>query len=144
MWTDTGAKCKIAAIITHDKAVLGLLVGSVLLARLSPIGAKVLVLLTISSCRMWSAWECHALWRQCRAKTASSARNFLVGMLVIHLLHLLTVWFTLGVNHYGWFSLVRMLCDLLKIKANSAGCVLLMRSCRRNLAYSPDLDPLPS
>ncbi|KAH8745367.1 hypothetical protein F5883DRAFT_587491 [Diaporthe sp. PMI_573] len=117
IWADTGPKCKIAAI-TCDKVVLGLLVGSVPLSRLSPVGAKVLVLLTIFGCRMWSAWECFALWKQCRQEIEASPvdlralRGCLVGTLVANVLHLLIllilliVWFTLRINHHRWFSLV--------------------------------------
>lgn len=146
MWTNI-RKCKIAAI-TYDKAILGLLVGSVLLAMLRPIGAKVLVLLTISSCRMWSAWEC--FWWESRESIEASPVNrraeraCLLGVLVANLLHLLTVWFTLRINHHGWFSLVRTPCELRKIKANIAGRILVMRSRRSKLVFSPDLGPLPS
>ncbi|KAH8761536.1 hypothetical protein F5883DRAFT_125028 [Diaporthe sp. PMI_573] len=109
-WNDRG-EWEIAAII-YDTVVLGLLGGTVPLALRSPTVAKVLVLLTIFSCRMWSAWECFALLRECRKKIQCSPvdnrwlRFWLVFTLVVNLLLLLVVWFTLPINHHGWFSLV--------------------------------------
>lgn len=145
MWTNPWAKCKLAGAIICDGLVLGLLVGSVPLAQLYPTAVKVMSLLTISGCRLWSAlevWAVLQVYRDTRytsiSETQRDAQRWCVLMLALMLLHI-TVWFAMVIGQFSWFSLVSTLCDIGRLGADAAGCVLVMHSQRGVPVCSPDL-----
>lgn len=110
MWTDPWPKSKMAGAMICDGVLLGLLVGCVPLAQVSPLWSRVTALSATFLYRMWSAWECWAIFRQYGGvfsvvSTPQQRVKWLVPALVMLLLQG-AVWFALFIGPYDDFSMV--------------------------------------
>jgi hypothetical protein len=109
-WTETRTNLKMFAAVAFSAMTLGLLVGSVPLG-LGAAGSeswlivgKVVPLLTISGSRAWSTWECAALLN------VRTLHYLGAPLLMLHVFGW-AMWFSLYVERYETFCLVRVLAN---------------------------------